>query len=481
MSSRVLIVIFDALRPEFVTSELMPNLSAFADRGARFLNARSTFPTETRVNQSAVTTGCMPWRHGIVGNKFVANDLQSELLVNSGDDQMLEATFAAGPVLKKPNIGQRLTAAGKQYAALSAGTPGGGRLINWSAEQDGTFRLAMRRPEACHPTGVFERIVNRIGPLPDYVLPATDWITWAVSTYLDFVEADLSPDAMLLWLCEPDETFHWKNIGGPEARETMAHADAEFGRILDRLKPDIDSGQMHVIALSDHGQISLSGTRLDLAKQMRDAGFSVRDQNHPEGEAILGLASAGGIWMPGATAGRVTELVEWLHYHDWCGPLFTLEGLAGTLPSEVLRLNNDRAPDISLVFRSNDAPNVNGIEGTTLHDAPYPEGGGCHGGLHARELHTFLALGGAAIRPGNVETQAGNIDILPTALYLMGLPEPGGIDGRVLSEAMAGGPDPMSITAMDHVLTSSNTTGPRTHLSVSDIGRARYLNRAWIE
>ncbi len=481
MSSRVLIVIFDALRPEFVTPNLMPNLSAFADRGARYLNARSTFPTETRVNQSAVTTGCMPWRHGIVGNKFVADDLQPGLLVNSGDDQMLEPAFAAGPVLKMPNIGQRLTAAGKRYAALSAGTPGGGRLINWSAEQDDTFRLAMRRTEACNPAGVFEQVVERIGPLPAYDLPATEWITWAVSAYLDYVEADLSPDAMLLWLCEPDETFHWKNIGGPEAKETMAHADAEFGRILDRLRPDIDAGKLHVIALSDHGQISLSGPRLDLATQMRNAGFSIRDQYHPDGEAILGLASAGGIWMPGASAGRVTELIEWLRSQDWCGPLFTREGLAGTLPSEALRLKNERAPDISLVFRSDDKVNANGIEGTTLHDAPYPEGGGCHGGLHARELHTFLALGGAAVRSGNIETQAGNIDILPTAMHLMGLPEPEGIDGRVLSEAMIDGPDLASITGKDQILTSSNDTGPRTHLSISDIGKSRYLNRAWVE
>lgn len=53
----VLIVVFDALRPEFVRPDLMPNLSAFADQGVRIENCRSTFPTETRVNQTAVLTG----------------------------------------------------------------------------------------------------------------------------------------------------------------------------------------------------------------------------------------------------------------------------------------------------------------------------------------------------------------------------------------------------------------------------------------
>ena len=67
---RFLIVVLDALRPEFVTPELMPNLHGFAARGVRFANSRSTFPTETRVNQSAVTTGCYPARHGVVANRF---------------------------------------------------------------------------------------------------------------------------------------------------------------------------------------------------------------------------------------------------------------------------------------------------------------------------------------------------------------------------------------------------------------------------
>ncbi|MEM7061411.1 MAG: alkaline phosphatase family protein [Pseudomonadota bacterium] len=477
LSSRVLVVVFDALRPEFVTPELMPNLSAFAERGARYLNARSTFPTETRVNQSAVTTGCMPWRHGIVGNKFVADDLQPGLLVNSGDDRMLEAAFAAGPVLAMPNIGQRLTQAGRRYAALSAGTPGGGRLINWSAVQDGTFRLAMRRPEACNPAGAFDRIADRIGPLPEYDLPATDWITWAVSAYLDYIEADLKPDAMLLWLCEPDETFHWKSIGGPEAHVTMAHADAEFGRILNHLSPKIEAGDMHIITLSDHGQISLTGEPLHLTAQMRGAGFSVMDKDDPEGEAILGLASAGGIWLPDAPPSRVAELVEWLRAQPWCGPLFTRDGVAGTLRSECLRLNHARAPDVSLVFRSDDTPNAHGVIGTTVHDAPYPEGGGCHGGLHAKELHTFLALGGTAFQTTDITVPGGNIDILPTVMHLMGLPAPDGLDGRVLSEAMEGGPD--TPPAQEQILTSANPVGPRTHLSVTDIGTTRYLNRAW--
>ena len=65
---RFLIVVFDALRPEFVTAALMPNLAAFAANGVRYPNSRAAFLTETRVNQTAVVTGCTPARSGIMAN-----------------------------------------------------------------------------------------------------------------------------------------------------------------------------------------------------------------------------------------------------------------------------------------------------------------------------------------------------------------------------------------------------------------------------
>ena len=68
--TKILIIVFDALRPEFLRPDLMPNLHGFAQHGVRFTNSRSTYPTETRVNQSAVLTGCTPRKHGIVANRF---------------------------------------------------------------------------------------------------------------------------------------------------------------------------------------------------------------------------------------------------------------------------------------------------------------------------------------------------------------------------------------------------------------------------
>lgn len=480
MSSRALIIVFDALRPEFLTPELMPNLHAFAARGVRCLNSRSTFPTETRVNQSAVTTGCLPRRHGIVGNKFVADDLQAGLLVNSGDDDMLASAFEAGPVLNVPSLGQRLTEAGRRFVSLSAGTPGGGRLINWSAERDGSHRLAMRNPDACCPPGFFDDIVRAVGPLPAYDLPARDWISWAVAAYLDHVDPALSPDVMLLWLCEPDESFHWKDIGSDASRDTIRHADAEFGRILHRHADALAQGGMQIIALSDHGQISVTGEALDLVGRFADAGLRASRKSMEGADCVISVANAGGIWVRDRDPALVERIVSFLLGQDWCGPLFTRDGVLGTLTQDLVMIDHARAPDISLVLRSGPEANRHGIAGTSLHDSPYPPGGGCHGGLSRWELENVMMMGGTAFR-ANAEVTApcNNADILPTLFEALGLAVPDGLDGRVLSEAMAGGQE--TVEAVPEVHRSTNAAGPVTVLHRTRVGDRQYLDQARVE
>ena len=59
-------------------------------------------------------------------------------------------------------------------------------------------------------------------------------------------------------------------------------------------------------------------------------------------------------------------------------------------------------------------------------------------------------------------------------MALLGLPVPDGIDGRALTESAEIAPE-------EHVLVSPERNGLRTMLAVTDFGRARYLDRAWVE
>lgn len=469
--TRILIIVFDALRPEFVTPDLMPNLHAFAEAGVRCTNHHSTFPTETRVNQSAVITGCYSHRHGVVANNFPLPG--TDEVVRTGDDLAFEAMLNAmdAPFLDVPSLGAILAAHGRSYATISAGTSGGGRLINLDAADTGSIRFTLRRPDASVPAGFEAHVADSIGPIPEYQSPAVGWNRYAADAWLEVIDPK-EPDVSLLWLCEPDESFHWHGIGSPESLDAIRGVDAAFGEILTRKAGAIANGDLHIVAMSDHGQITLAGAKLDLTERMRNAGFGV-DGSPPD--YTISVHNAGGIWVREHDADLIAHAVEWLEAQSFIGPVFTRDGIAGTLRHADLCVDHPRAPDIYLALSQANVMNKFGVNGLCADNAPYPSGGGCHGGLSRFELHNVLALGGDAFASGlTSDLPTGNVDILPTVLHLLGLSPLDGIDGRVLSESFPGG-------AAD-VQPEQTTIGTaRTRLAVTQMGDTRYLERAWTE
>jgi arylsulfatase A-like enzyme len=71
------------------------------------------------------------------------------------------------------------------------------------------------------------------------------------------------------------------------------------------------------------------------------------------------------------------------------------------------------------------------------------------------------------------------VDILPTVLDVLGVPQTHAIDGRVLGEALAGGTGPED--AAQEVRLVSGNAGRRSHLSALEFGRVSYLTCAWTE
>lgn len=469
--TRILIIVFDALRPEFVRPDLMPNLHAFADAGVRCTNHHSTFPTETRVNQSAVITGCYSHRHGIVANNFPLPG--TDEIVTTGDDFAFEAMLNTmdAPLLDAPALGRILADSGKSYATISAGTSGGGRLINLDAEQTGSIRYTLRRPEASVPAGFEDQVAASVGPIPEYQRPAIAWNRHAVDVWLEVIDPQ-EPDVSLVWLCEPDETFHWHGIGSPESLDAIRGVDAAFGEILTRKQTEIGNGELQIVAMSDHGQISLAGSKISLQDRMREAGFDL-DGSQPD--YLISVHSAGGIWVRDQNFDLISRAVDWLEVQPFIGPVFTREGIGGTLRHAEICADHPRAPDIYLALAHAGAANRFGARGVSADNAPYPIGGGCHGGLSRYELNNFLAAGGSAFGSDLASVMpTGNVDILPTVLHLLGLPLPAGIDGRVLTETFPG-------AAIETRPAMTTIGDARTRLAFTQMGDARYLERAWTE
>jgi arylsulfatase A-like enzyme len=483
MKSRVLIVSFDALRPDMVTPDLMPNLCKFVAEGAYFPEARSTFPTETRVNQTAMITGCYPERHGIVGNRFQDEDASPGKLFNTGDETQLAEgdKRLGGKLVDIPVLGEILDANGLSYAVISAGTPGGTRMLNHKAENLGGFRLSLHRPDATQPAGAIDKVLETCGPIPPHSVPSLNWIRYATDVYLDYVEPNLIPDVMVLWYCEPDNSYHQIGLGTPENLEALRTVDREFGRILAWEAEKPPEERLHIVTMSDHGMVTLLGSKLDLAAKFREAGFTVGETTEDGSDLALALSSAGGIYVNDSDPALIQRVLVWLQVQDWCGPLFTRTG-DGALLHEHIRTLHRRAADIGIVLKSDDGQNGHGIAGGTVHDCGYPEGGGMHGGLHEREVRCWLAMQGPDVRNGYTSpVTAGVVDILPTVLNFLNIDEPKHIQGRLLREGLeAFAKETLPECHREHH-SAKGANGYQAHIEHDYVGERRYLRRAWSE
>ena len=71
---RAVIVICDSLRADLITPRDAPFLSEFGQRSARFANHTSVFPSTTRTSAASIATGCLPARHGLLGNTMAIDE-----------------------------------------------------------------------------------------------------------------------------------------------------------------------------------------------------------------------------------------------------------------------------------------------------------------------------------------------------------------------------------------------------------------------
>ncbi|MCX7328333.1 MAG: alkaline phosphatase family protein [Hyphomicrobiales bacterium] len=125
-ASKVVVVVFDGLRPDMVTPDRMPNLAAFADDSLWFREARSVFPSMTRVATSSIATGAPPALHGIVGNSFYYPDVTRDFVLDTSraDDIALAESRLGSPLITAETLGDRLAAHDKSFAVVHSGSAG---------------------------------------------------------------------------------------------------------------------------------------------------------------------------------------------------------------------------------------------------------------------------------------------------------------------------------------------------------------------
>ncbi len=497
----VIVFVVDGLRPDAITPEDTPTLFRLRAEGVDFTNGHAVVPTVTRVNAAALATGTQPGANGILGNQIYVPAVDPRRALNTGDHRHLRRLDEAtgGGLVLVPTLAERLHARGLRLAAVSSGSTGSAFLLDPRAPSGvGVLVNGYFEPgrTVAYPPEASEAILAKFGPAPPRGGPDDRFdavVAWTQRVLRDYVLPELRPAVVIDWLTEPDHTQHNVGVGSPAAREMLRSDDREIARVLASLDALGLVASTDLFIVSDHG-FTTNTAGVDVAGELIAAGLKASADSTDVILASSGQAVA--LHVEGADADRVARIARFVQSRDWGGVVFTAAPgpgeahgtVAGTFSLELIHLAGaGRAPDLLLTFPWTSEPNAFGVPGT---DLACVSGGARlyasdHGSLSPWNVrHTLLAWGADFKRGATVRVPAGNVDVAPTILALLGLEDGEGdaasarLDGRVLREALVGGPHAEQLAVHTRVHTVTAGTH-RAAVQVSEVLGRRYVDKAW--
>ena len=433
----VVVVVWDGMRPDFVSEETTPTLWKLAREGVSFRNHHPVYPSATMVNGTAMVTGVYPGKSGVIANyvyrpdieAHVAIAVESPVVVKKGDQ------LSNGKYISVPTIAELVQRAGGRTAVASAKTVGLllDRRVGIGPAKNCTTLFA----GSALPDGVLARIAAALGPFPSARLQRDRWTTKAVT---DFVWKDGVPAFTVLWLGEPDLTQHETAPGAPSALAAIKSSDENLAAVLSGLDQQGVRKTTDVFVVSDHG-FSTIRRSIDLRKTLTDAGFVAKTEfdGQPKPGDIMLVGNGGSVlfYVVGHDAMVTRRLVEFLQQSDFAGVIFTKQGLSGTFHLNDAKIDNPHAPDVVMAFRWNDSKNQFGTPGMIDADWQRAAGEGTHATLSRFDMHNTLVAAGPDFRRGQTDDlPTGNVDLAPTILHILGFNASKEMDGRILSEAL---------------------------------------------
>ena len=496
VSARLVIVfVVDGLRPDAITPADTPTLHRLRVEGVDFANSHAVFPTVTRVNAATLATGTQPGTHGIAGNQIFVPDVDpARALDTAAYRRLLEVDRATGGrLVLTRTLAERLEARGLRLAAVSSGSTGSALLTNPRAPAGvGVLVNGYLDPgqRVAWPDDVSAAILAKFGAAPAKGRGAERYdaaVTWTQRVLREYVLPELAPAVVINWVTEPDHTQHTLGVGSPAAREALRHADREIAQVLAALDGLGLAGSTDVFVASDHG-FTTNTAGVDVARELIDAGLKASADS-----ADVVLASSGqtvALHVAGRDRERIARIARFVQSRDWGGVLFTAGREAGdprgavdgTFSLDVIHVANaERGPDLVMTFPWTSEANSFGVPGTDL--ACVSDGATLfasdHGGMSPWNVRNTLVAWGVDFKQGAAVTApAGNVDVAPTVLAVLGIDEGEGMDGRVLVEALAGGPDAEQVAA-DTRTHTVNAGGYRAALQVSTVDGRRYVDKSW--
>ena len=454
----VVVVVWDGMRPDFVTEQNTPTLWKLAGEGITFRNHHAVYPSATMVNGTAIVTGTYPGKSGIIANHVYRPDIDPHhsidvelpAVVKKGDE------VSGGKYILVPTIAELVQHAGGRTVIASAKTVG--LLLDRQADVGTAKNCVTLFAGKSLPAEIIPSITATLGPFPSGHLQQDAWTTKAMT---DCFWKDGVPALSVLWLGEPDLTQHESAPGAPAALAAIKSADENLAAVLSALDQRDARGRTDVFIVSDHGFSTIKRS-VDLRRILNDAGFTakieelriakdgnqsaggIRDKtefnDQPKPGDIMLAANGGSVlfYVVGHDKKLIRRLVEFLQQSDFAGVIFTKGPMEGTFGLTQALIQRGDAPDVVMAFRWTDLQNQFGVTGEIDADWQRAAGKGTHATLSRFDMHNTLIAAGPDFKRGQTDDlPTGNVDLVPTILQILGIKVPHQMDGRILSEAVA--------------------------------------------
>jgi predicted AlkP superfamily pyrophosphatase or phosphodiesterase len=436
----VVVVVWDGMRPDFVSEQTTPTLCQLARHGVTFQNHHPVFPSTTEVNGATLFTGGYPDHDGILASREYRPDLDPLKSVYTEEFETVRRgdELSHSHYLHLPTIAEIVRQSGG--TAVVAGSKPVALLADRAERQSADGGATVFAGSAL-PARLGDTITNLHGefPMANSTNPTPN--DWTIGALLDPLWRSGVPEFSLLWMNEPDLAQHETGPGSARSLAAIRNVDDNLARVLRALEAKGARDTTDLIVLSDHGSSTVS-IMVDLADSMRKAGLEAtrefKELPQPGEILVVGNSGSALIYVIDHDEKVIRQVVKFLQGWNYSGVIFTRKPLPGTFALDKMHLGAANAPDVVVSMRWTAEKNEAGASGMLVSDvSSYGVGQGAHASLSRFDMRSILIASGPDFRPGIVDAlPSGSVDIAPTVLWLLGYKPPKLLDGRILSEAL---------------------------------------------
>ncbi len=444
-AEHVVVLVWDGMRPDFVTPQYCPTLYSVATEGVFFRRHHCAYISSTEVNGAALATGAHPGLNGILAN----SDYQPEMsilgaIATESVESIRRGDFlSGGKYIRTATVPEILHREG--IATVIAGSKPVALFHdrslrkNSQVEKDSftlyegktvpsslRLELAKVNDDKAFPTNVTQ--------------PNTAQDNWTTRSLIHSLWKKGVPKYTLLWLSDPDKSQHETGVGSPTALAGIEASDNHLAEVIKTLKEKGVWEKTDLLVVSDHGFSTISrgpGVAEILRKQKFNAHSKLEDAE-PGDIVVVGLGGSVLLYVIDHEEAVIRRLVEFLQTSDFAGVIFSKLNIEGTFPLETVKYpSTEGAPDVLVSLRWSADRNTNGAPGMVVAMGG-TAGKGTHASLSRFDMNNTLVAAGPDFKRGLVSgTPSGNIDVAPTVLWLLGVNPPAPMSGRILYEALA--------------------------------------------